>query len=409
MELKAGYKKTEFGVIPEDWEFKCIGELSNCYSGGTPNTSIREYYNGNISWISSSELNKRRINQTDEYISQKGVDNSSAKMVASGTLLLAMYGATAGVAAITNISGAINQAVLAIIPSTLSAEYLYQFFKLNKDKIINTYTQGGQPNLSGSIVKSIQVSIPKSKSEQTAIATALSDADAFISSLEKLIDKKRKIKQGVMQRLLKPGEGWKRKTLKEVAKYRRGSFPQPYGLDKWYDNISGYPFVQVFDVDDNFKLKADTKSKISKEAQPMSVFIPNGSVIITLQGSIGRIAITQYDAYVDRTLLIFESFLEPFDKYFFVLTIYNLFDIEKQKAPGGIIKTITKEALSKFVISFPEIDEQSRIARIIQDLNEEILLIEHRLSKTKSIKQGMMQNLLTGKIRLVKKEELKAV
>jgi type I restriction enzyme, S subunit len=223
----------------------------------------------------------------------------------------------------------------------------------------------------------------------------------LISSLEKLIAKKRYIKQGAMQNLLQPKEGWETKTLKELAKYRRGSFPQPYGLDKWYDDTNGYPFVQVFDVDDNFRLKSETKRKISKEAQEMSVYIEKGSVIITLQGSIGRIAITQYDAYVDRTLLFFESFLVPFDKFFFMLSIFRLFELEKEKAPGGIIKTITKEALSGFKISYPKIEEQSEIATMLFDMDSEITALETKLEKYKKVKLGMMQNLLTGKIRLV--------
>jgi len=191
------------------------------------------------------------------------------------------------------------------------------------------------------------------------------------------------------------------KPLKELAKYRRGSFPQPYGLDKWYDDTNGYPFVQVFDVDDNFMLKSETKRKISKAAQEMSVYIEKGSVIITLQGSIGRIAITQYDAYVDRTLLFFESFIIPFDKYFFLLSIFQLFEQEKQKAPGGIIKTITKEALSSFTISYPDIEEQTRIATILSDMDAEIQALESKLEKYRKIKLGMMQVLLTGKVRLV--------
>jgi type I restriction enzyme S subunit len=239
------------------------------------------------------------------------------------------------------------------------------------------------------------------KAEQTAIAKALSDADALINSLEKLIAKKRSIKQGAMQKLLKPKKGWETKTLKELARYRRGSFPQPYGLDKWYDDTNGLPFVQVFDVDDNFRLKSDTKRRISKEAQAMSVYIEKGSVVITLQGSIGRIAITQYDAYVDRTLLFFESFIVPFDKYFFLLSIFSLFEKEKEKAPGGIIKTITKEALSSFTISYPKIEEQNYIASILSDIDADIKTLEVKLEKYRKVKLGMMQNLLTGKIRLV--------
>ena len=237
--------------------------------------------------------------------------------------------------------------------------------------------------------------------EQNAIAQVLSDTDSYINSLEKLIEKKSQIKQGAMQELLKPKDGWETKTIKEVATYRRGSFPQPYGLDKWYDDISGFPFVQVFDVDDNNRLKDETKRYISKAAQQMSVFVKKGSIILTIQGSIGRIAITQYDAYVDRTLLIFETFKVPFNTFFFMISIWRIFEIEKELAPGGIIKTITKEALSSFKISYPKIIEQERIAQILSDIDIEVHALEEKLKKAKSIKDGMLQNLLTGKIRLI--------
>ena len=129
---------------------------------------------------------------------------------------------------------------------------------------------------------------------------------------------------------------WDIKKLKDIANYRRGSFPQPYGLEKWYDNNFGMPFVQVVDVDDNFKLKNDTKQKISKLGAKLSVFVKKGTIILTIQGSIGRVCITQYDSYVDRTLLIFESFKEQFDKYFFMLKIFRKFEIEKKKLPAGL-------------------------------------------------------------------------
>src|SRR5690606_13989928 len=218
------------------------------------------------------------------------------------------------------------------------------------------------PHISPGDIKTFSIPLPPTKAEQTAIATALSDTDGLITSLEKLIAKKLNIKHGVMQELLRPKEGWVMKTLKELAHFRRGSFPQPYGLDKWYDDNSGMPFVQVFDVDDNKQLKPSTKRKISKAAQEMSVFAKKGTILLTIQGSIGRIAITQYDAYVDRTLLIFENFLLPLNKYFFMVSVWQLFEIEKKLAPGGIIKTITKEVLSSFHVSIPCIEEQDRIA-----------------------------------------------
>ena len=401
MEVRQGYKQTDIGVIPQDWEIMKLGDICNCYSGGTPNTSYTSYYGGEIPWITSGDLNKKTIKDVVGRITQEGFANSSAKLIYPNTLLIALYGATAGITAISKIEASINQAVLAIIPKKVNNDYLYYALSFLKEKIINTFTQGGQPNLSGDIIKSIILTIPATKPEQTAIATALSDTDALIANLEKLIAKKRNIKQGIMQELMKPKDGWEVKTLKEVAKYRRGSFPQPYGLDKWYDDNLGMPFVQVYDVDDNFKVKSETKRKISKEAQGMSVFIEKGSVILTIQGSIGRIAITQYDAYVDRTLLLFESYLVPFDKYFFLLSIFLLFEKEKEKAPGGIIKTITKEALSSFTISYPKPEEQTQIATILRDMNTEIAVLETKLEKYKMIKQGMMQTLLTGQIRLI--------
>jgi type I restriction enzyme S subunit len=267
-------------------------------------------------------------------------------------------------------------------------------------KLLGSQVESARPNLSLTDIRNFKITYPN-LDEQTAIATALNDDDILINQLEKLLTKKRNIKTGAMQELLKPKEGWEEKTLGEVARFRRGSFPQPYGLDKWYDDTDGFPFVQVFDVDDNMKLKPETKRHISESAQKMSVFVEKGSIVFTIQGSIGRIAITQYDAYVDRTLLLFESYILPFNKYYFMLLIHVLFEQEKQRAPGGTIKTITKQALSNFKISYPKIEEQNRTAQILSDMDNEIHELEKKIAKYKMIKQGMMQSLLTGKIRLM--------
>ena len=186
---------------------------------------------------------------------------------------------------------------------------------------------------------------------------------------------------------------WKVKTLEEIAEYRRGSFPQPYGLPEWYDDENGMPFVQVVDVGDNMKLKPTTKRKISVAACKQSVFAEKGTVIITIQGSIGRVALTHYDAYIDRTLLLFQNFLEPVEKYFFCHILQNLFDTEKQKAPGGIIKTITKEALSSFIVTLPSLPEQQKIADCLSSLDRLIALHEQKHKALKNHKKGLMQRL----------------
>ncbi|EFB7857298.1 restriction endonuclease subunit S, partial [Escherichia coli] len=124
---------------------------------------------------------------------------------------------------------------------------------------------------------------------------------------------------------------WETFSLGEIANFRRGSFPQPYGLPEWFDD-NGYPFVQVFDVSDNMRLKDRTKSKISQLAANQSIFAPKGTLIMTIQGSIGRLALMQYDAYVDRTLLIFQSYKKNINIDFLKYSLFLLFDIEKKKA-----------------------------------------------------------------------------
>lgn len=245
-------------------------------------------------------------------------------------------------------------------------------------------------------------------SEQQKIADCLSSIDDLISAEEKNLLLLNDYKKGWMQRLFPAEEktvpewrfpefqdnkDWETAKLINIADYRRGSFPQPYGLAKWYDEFNGMPFIQVFDVDDNMRLKATTKNKISKLASKQSVFIGKGTLIVTLQGSIGRVAITQYDAYIDRTLLLFEKFYMDIDKVFFAYIIQRLFEIKKQSAPGGIIKTITKQALSEFTVKLPERPEQEKIAKFLSGIDDLISTQTDRIEALKQHKKALMQGL----------------
>ena len=411
MELMKGYKQTEVGLIPDDWKIMSIDQIFDFYS--TSNYSKAQMLtDGEVGCfhyglIHSLVDNNYDISKGVKYFVTK--KQSKYEYIKDGDVVMVDASEDlSGINKSIEISGVQDKLYIAGLHTFLLRDK--GFYQKNfRGPILNSYFTKAQfyrlavgmkvYGVSKQQLKTVVLPIP-SISEQTSIAQALSDTDAYITSIEKFIEKKRHIKQGSIQELLKPKDGWETKTIKEVATYRRGSFPQPYGLDKWYDDISGFPFVQVFDVDDNNRLKDETKRYISKAAQQMSVFVKKGSIILTIQGSIGRIALTQYDAYVDRTLLIFESFKIPFNSFFFMISIWRIFEIEKELAPGGIIKTITKEALSSFKISYPKIIEQERIAQILSDIDIEIQALEEKLKKAKSIKDGMMQNLLTGKIRL---------
>ena len=284
----------------------------------------------------------------------------------------------------------------------LGTPYLYQFLSyqpVTTEEYKRHYA----------ILKEKIIYFPEFKSgEQQKIAECLSSLDELMAAQARKVDALKTHKKGLMQQLF-PREGetqprlrfpefqnageWEEDKLIDIATFRRGSFPQPYGLPEWYDEVGGMPFVQVFDVGDDFRLKERTKSKISKLGAEKSVFIPKGTLIVTLQGSIGRVAITHYDAYIDRTLLIFETFRKPVEKVFFARLIQNLFDIEKEIAPGGIIKTITKEALSDFKVKLPKIPEQQRIADCLSSLDALITAQTQKLAALKTHKQALMQQL----------------
>jgi type I restriction enzyme S subunit len=279
-------------------------------------------------------------------------------------------------------------------------KYVYYFY-INI-KLDRYGTGSGVPTLNRNDVHAQKRAIP-SLPEQQKIASFLSAVDEKIQQLTKKKVLLEQYKKGVMQQLFsgqlrfKDEEGkeypdWEEKTLLDVASFRRGSFPQPYGLPEWYDD-NGAPFVQVYDVAKNMLLKPKTKQYISEAAQKQSVFVKKGTLVLTIQGSIGRLAKTQYDAYVDRTLLIFQSYKVEMDIDYFKYVVYLLFEIEKTKAPGGTIKTITKEKLSSFNVNIPCLEEQQKIATYLSCIDTKIEAVNNQITQTQTFKKGLLQQM----------------
>ena len=164
--------KDENGNDFPEWVETKLGEIAETYSGGTPTSTNNSYYIGNIPFIKSGEISS---DKTEQFINEEALKNSSAKMVSKGDLLLALYGATSGEVAISQIAGAINQAVL-VIRTEQNTNYLHHFLRCNKENIISTYLQGGQGNLSAQIIKNIIIKLP-SLIEQKKVANFLSKID----------------------------------------------------------------------------------------------------------------------------------------------------------------------------------------------------------------------------------------
>lgn len=408
MSSKKNIPELRFPDFDYEWDIKRIKEITKIKAGGTPSTLKKEFWNGSIPWMNSGELNLKRVYDVENRITELGLNKSSARLVPKESILigLAGQGKTRGTAAINYISLSINQSIAAIYPNdkVFSSEFLYQNIDSRYAELRSlSLGGGGRGGLNLSIIGDFSIPVP-SLDEQQKISSFLTSVDDKINLLSKKKELLERYKKGVIQKIFsqeirfKDDNGndfpdWEDKILEEIANYRRGSFPQPYGLSKWYDDVNGFPFIQVYDVGGNMMLKPTTKRKISDEAKELSVFVNKETIILTIQGSIGRVAITQYDACVDRTLLIFESFKIPIDKKYFIYLIYLLFEVEKRKAPGGTIKTITKQALGNFKVKVPSETEQQKIGSFLFSLDKKIGLVDSQIDKTKEFKKGLLQQM----------------
>ncbi|GHR63583.1 hypothetical protein VN1269_03050 [Helicobacter pylori] len=391
--------------LPKDWEIKTFRDISTINQGLQIPISQRlkaptehaKFY------ITIQALNNRK---EFEYIKTY----NESVVCHKDDILMTRTGNTGMV--ITNIEGVFHNNFFKINfdRTLINKDFLVYFLSLEQTQktILRKAGTSTIPDLNHNDFYSLSIPLPP-LDEQIAIANILSDVDHYLYSLDALILKKESVKKALSFELLSQrkrlkgfNQAWQKVRL-GTYKYRRGSFPQPYGNPQWYSD-NGMPFVQVYDVGENFKLTQKTKQKISKIAQPMSVFVPKNSVIITLQGTIGRVALTQYDCYCDRTILIFDNnTLNDVNKYFFVLSLFTKFEEEKRKADGSIIKTITKQTLKDFEILLPPLNEQSAIANILSALDNEIASLKNKKRQFDNIKKALNHDLMSAKIRVLKK------
>ncbi|MBN2834142.1 MAG: restriction endonuclease subunit S [Candidatus Delongbacteria bacterium] len=186
--------KDEKGNDYPDWQEKRLGEVCTFFSGGTPTSTNKKYYNGDIPFIKSGEINATR---TEQFINEEAIKNSSAKIVEIGDILYVLYGATSGCIGISKIKGAINQAVLCIRTKE-SKYFIKEYLEFRKQDILSTYLQGGQGNLSAQIVKKLKFSLPCLE-EQKKIAEFLTNLDKKIEIIDTKLEAVKVFKKGLLQ------------------------------------------------------------------------------------------------------------------------------------------------------------------------------------------------------------------
>ena len=392
------FKQTEVGMIPSDWGVEPLANIANTASGGTPSRSNEAFYKGSIKWFTTTELKDCNLYDSVEHISKQAVECSSAKIFPKDTLLMAMYGATIGKLGLLKCDAATNQACCAIFPKKTDVLYLYYFLLHNRENIIAMGCGAGQPNVSQEIVKKINIPLPPTIEEQQRIANALSDVDTLIANLEKLIAKKKNIKQGAMQQLLTgkkrlPGFAPAKPTYKQTE---LGKIPTDWEVK----NVG--KLLKIGHGRDYKNLKSGNVPVYGTGGYMTSVndcLYDGETVCIGRKGTIDKPFYHTGKIWTVDTLFYTYGFNNCNPK--FIYYAFCLVDWFAMNEASGV-PSLTSKNIEDVLLRIPSSKaEQTAIANILSDMDTEISALETKLAKYRTLKTGMMQQLLTGKIRLV--------
>jgi len=391
MELQEGYKLTEAGIIPEEWEAKTLSELGTWKGGGTPSKSKEDYWNGNIPWVSPKDFKGIHISETEDRITAKAIAESSTTLIKKDSILIVTR---SGILrnyvpiAKNSVDVAINQDLNALtVNESYNSEFVFQslrtFARQIKDGTVKVGTTVESVDFGA--LKKIHIPMPLLSTEQQAIAEALSDVDSLIASLKQLIIKQRNIKQGAIQQLLTGNKRltgftdvWQEKKIGDIAPLQRG-----FDLPSRELRNGNYPVVYsngILNRHVTYKAKAP-------------------GVITGRSGTIGKVIFVEEDYFPHNTTLWVTDFKGNDPKYIYYL--YAFLKLERFSTGSGV-PTLNRNDVHAYSISIPGTNiEQNAIAQTLSDMDEGIEKLEEQYDKYEAIKQGMMQKLLTGKTRLI--------
>lgn len=384
----------------EAWERRKLGEITNSFSGGTPQANNRNYYSGCIPFIRSGDIH---AHVTELFITEEALNHSSAKLVFEGDILYALYGATSGEVGISQINGAINQAILAIRPIFGDSSYMItQWLKKQKQMIISTYLQGGQGNLSGSIIKNLMIDLPKSKEEQARIGLFFTEFERLLALHRRRLEKTKALKLAYLAEMF-PAEGevkperrfpgfteaWEQRKLGEVCEGSYGGgTPGTSVAEYWSGHIA---WIQSSDLVEEQLSNVVPRKKITEAGLRNSAtkLIPENSIAIVIRVGVGKLALMPYEYTTSQDFLSLSKL--KIDSWFGVYSVWKKLQSELHSVQGTSIKGITKEELlSKTIMVSPRYEEQSRIGEVFREMDRLIFLYQRRMEKLQNIKKAYL-------------------
>jgi len=401
---KALVPQIRFAGFTDPWEQRKLGELTESYSGGTPAAGESEFYGGSIPFIRSAEI---AAESTELFLTEKGYESSSARMVKPGDVLYALYGATSGEVAVSRQKGAINQAILAILPrDDCDARYITAWLRKQKGYIVTTYLQGGQGNLSGVIVKNLEVFIP-SLPEQQKIGFMLSHLDSLITLHQRKYDKLCVLKKSMLDKMFPKGgslypeirfagftDPWEQRKLSELVEIERGGSPRP--IERYItDDPCGLNWVKIGDAPELGRYITQTTEKIKPEGLAKTRQVYPGDLVLSNSMSFGRPYIMAIKGCIHDGWLLIRDAQKHFDPIFLchMLGAPQMLNQYRMFAAGSTVNNLNKELVGKAIVSLPSKDEQREIGIVLDRLDSLITLHQRKLELLRNIKKSMLDKM----------------
>ncbi|MDO8874249.1 MAG: restriction endonuclease subunit S [Methanoregula sp.] len=416
-----GYKATELGVLPEEWDIIAIGKFASSKSGGTPSTLKEEYWkNGTVPWVNSGALKDNFVNQPSTLITKLGLENSSAKLFPKKTVLIALTGATTGRVGILDIESSTNQSVVGILPnSKFISEFLFYTLMYSREQVLKLCTGAAQPHINKAIVENFLVPFPPLP-EQHAISTTLRTLQEAKEKTEDVIAATKALKAAMMKHLFRYGplptelaervaireteigqvpEGWDLQPLGNISKISSGGTPSRTEPSYWNGEI---PWIRTGEI--NYSIIEKTEEKITKAGLDNSStrIVPKGTLLMAMYGegvTRGRVGITGIDASINQAVAaIFpsEKLLTPFLYY------YLEFSYEKNRllGHGAHQRNLSATIIKTILVPVPTEKTQQQIVEILSSIDQKLAAEQSRKEALDTLFTSLLDDLMTAKIRV---------
>ena len=416
MDAQRGYKQTEAGLVPTDWDVKRFGDIAAIYRGASPRPIDNPIWfdeTSTVGWVRISDVTRSKmyLTETSQRLSALGVQRS--RYVPSGNLIMSIA-ATVGRPIITRIDVCIHDGFVVFERLAIHRAFLFYVLAALEKTWANQGQTGSQMNLNTGIINRTQFALPPTLTEQRAIAEALSDADAFIESLERLLAKKRQVKQGALQDLLTgkrrlPGfsGGWVRLNMAENSTLKARIGWQGLTTAEYLDT-GDYLLVTGTDfLEGRIDWTSCCYVAEHRYTQDKNIQLRLQDVLLTKDGTIGKVALVDElpsAATLNSGVFVIRPKNGTYDpRFLFYVLSSRIFDefLNRLQAGSTITHLYQKDFTGFSFLAPATLTEQTAIAAILSDMDAEIDALEAKLAKARSVKQGMMQELLTGRVRLL--------